>query len=109
MSWVRKPEIPKVIRISLIIDPAKYPELVNYLWNVPFGESSDRIRSILDDFVKNGHELSVQNSTAVQNRTKPAPITIPVTQTISKQLDREVIKTVSSENSMVRDAMRDQF
>lgn len=52
MSWIRKDSPPDTIRVTIVIKKADYPELADFVWRMPWGQGSSKIRDILSKAVK---------------------------------------------------------
>lgn len=46
-GWERSDEPPETLRIGLTISRKQHPEIVDFLWRLPYGDASQRIREIV--------------------------------------------------------------
>ena len=52
MAWVRDGSAPDEVKVSLVICKADHPELVEWLWGLPFRKQSSVIRDVLSGAAK---------------------------------------------------------
>lgn len=46
--WVRDPNsMPQEIRVTIVIDREKHPELARWVWGLPFRQASGTLRDVL--------------------------------------------------------------
>lgn len=50
--WVRDGEAPDKVPVSFVVTKDKHPELVEWLWVLPFRKQSEIIRDLLNDAAK---------------------------------------------------------
>jgi len=77
MSWVRKDSPPDTIRITIVIKTADYPELTDFVWKMPWGKGSARIRDILSRAVKLSLGKKVEEPQAAPQSKGPVPAAAP--------------------------------
>jgi hypothetical protein len=51
-GWVRSSVPPDEIRVSFIVRKDEYPELVQWLWGLPYRRASTEVRGILNEAAK---------------------------------------------------------
>ena len=52
MAWVRDGEAPDEVKVSFVVSKADHPELVEWLWGLPFRKQSAVIRDVLSEASK---------------------------------------------------------
>lgn len=52
MAWVRDGGAPEEIKVSFVVNKADHPELVEWLWGLPFRKQSSVIRDVLSEAAK---------------------------------------------------------
>lgn len=50
--WVRDGDAPDKVPVSFVVTKADHPELVEWLWTLPFRKQSEVIRNILSEAAK---------------------------------------------------------
>lgn len=50
--WVRDGDAPDKVPVSFVVTKAAHPELVEWLWTLPFRKQSEVIRNILSEAAK---------------------------------------------------------
>ncbi|MDD5056592.1 MAG: hypothetical protein PHQ60_02365 [Sideroxydans sp.] len=80
MAWVRDGGAPDEVKVSFVVNKAEHPELVEWLWGLPFRKQSSVIRDVLSEAAKmvsggaaQSMALSGQPSFAVTSPTKSNP------------------------------------
>jgi hypothetical protein len=67
-KWRRESERPREMRVTLIVDPVKHPELAAHLWKLPYGQVGPYIRDVLlEHFMQSGASPEDRLSAAVQS------------------------------------------
>ena len=52
MAWVRDGDAPDEVKVSFVVNRANDPELLEWLWGLPFRKQSSVIRDVLSEAVK---------------------------------------------------------
>ena len=52
MAWVRDGDAPDEVKVSFVVSKADHPELVEWLWGLPFRKQSAVIRDVLSEASK---------------------------------------------------------
>jgi hypothetical protein len=52
VAWVRDGEVPDEVKVSFVVSKADHPELVEWLWGLPFRKQSAVIRDVLSEAAK---------------------------------------------------------
>ena len=68
-AWRRDPQgMGGVIRVSLVIDTEKYPELAERLWSLPYGQVNPYVRDVLLEHVRGpSADAQTQTEAALQS------------------------------------------
>lgn len=79
MAWVRDGDAPDEVKVSFVVNKADHPELVQWLWGLPFRKQSSVIRDVLSDAAKMVSSEIVTARPAVagkpaQNEVSPAAV-----------------------------------
>lgn len=51
-AWIRDGEAPDEVKVSFVVNKADHPELVDWLWGLPFRQQSAVIRTVLSEAAK---------------------------------------------------------
>lgn len=51
-AWIRDGEAPNDVKVSFVVNKADHPELVEWLWGLPFRQQSTVIRAVLSEAAK---------------------------------------------------------
>jgi len=54
VAWVRDGDAPDEVKVSFVVNKADHPELVEWLWGLPFRKQSSVIRDVLSDAAQDG-------------------------------------------------------
>jgi len=52
VAWVRDGDAPDEVKVSFVVNKADHPELVEWLWGLPFRKQSSVIRDVLSNAAK---------------------------------------------------------
>jgi hypothetical protein len=52
VAWVRDGGAPDEVKVSFVVSKADHPELVEWLWGLPFRKQSSVIRDVLSEAAK---------------------------------------------------------
>jgi hypothetical protein len=67
--WVRDPNaIPQEIRVTIVIDRDKHPELARWVWGLPFRQASGTLRDILSAAARQTSSPGSSNQPPVAHR-----------------------------------------
>lgn len=69
--WIRGGEPPESMKVSFEVRKDKYPDLIAWLWNLPFRGASDVIRDALNQAVVSG---LASTSATPPARPRAAPV-----------------------------------
>lgn len=62
--WVRDPNtMPQEIRVTIVIDREKHPELARWVWGLPFRQASGTLRDVLS--------AAARQAASPRNRSQP--------------------------------------
>lgn len=51
-AWIRDGEAPNEIKVSFVVNKENFPELVEWLWRLPFRQQSAVVRNVLSEAAK---------------------------------------------------------
>jgi len=85
-AWVRDGDAPNEVKVSFVVSKADHPELVEWLWGLPFRKQSEVIRDVLSKAAKMvSSGAAPAKSEEMQTRKKPmlasAPAVTPSSET----------------------------
>lgn len=81
--WVRDGDAPDKVPVSFVVTKADHPELVEWLWTLPFRKQSEVIRNVLSEAAKivsaedKPAHASVAGETAPKAKAEPSKDPLP--------------------------------